>query len=501
MKNFRLPTFKKKEAVIDNELPPSLPDSYDDITEEDLAIDLKTESILMKLPSNLVIGYYEGMTTKELKEYINGHVFKYFNAPNVTYYKIVKYNSGNLFEIHDGDPKTSYLKRIIDTFNNGENVIFLKTQSRIAKVSKSLGKIDTYLLPESESLKHPNAILPDKGKMKSVVTSGFGFISFGIAMAFMGITSLFLSFVFKSVLNKQEDFNIPKQTIELPSSFIEKLPNATETSYISKVWFEKGKWNKSEKSVKTPEMEIIERHSKFVGKLNTYKSFVQKCYNKLNTFKDCDDDNVFLDKVQINPEEQVKSVSLKNGIIKVDFNYMINPTENFKVEIVPSVNATNNGVNWTTYCNDMSLIQACSANINDKIEKSSPVISVLTNSNSQDILKEIPVAPVKIQPIKKEVIKPVVTPKPIKINPPVVQPLPVNPIEKIKETVIKMDENIDKKLEVIDIKKEPVKIVKPVIAPVVKTPVTEKKQDVKIIDKNVPETLNLNNLPDNILVE
>ena len=71
--------------------------------------DVLIEAKIDLLPANLVIGYYEGMTMKGLKEYINGYVFKYFNAPNITSYKILKYNSGLIFEIHDGDYKKSYL--------------------------------------------------------------------------------------------------------------------------------------------------------------------------------------------------------------------------------------------------------------------------------------------------------------------------------------------------------------------------------------------------------
>lgn len=72
-----------------------------EIINDDILIEAKIDL----LPSNFVIGYYEGMTLKGLKEYINGYVFKYFNAPNITSYKILKYNSGFIFEIHDGDYK------------------------------------------------------------------------------------------------------------------------------------------------------------------------------------------------------------------------------------------------------------------------------------------------------------------------------------------------------------------------------------------------------------
>lgn len=314
-------------------------------------------SLMMHLPSHIVIGYYEGMTAKGLKEYINGYVFKYFNAPNVTYYKMLKHNKGYIFEIHDGDNKTSYLKKILELFNNGENIVYLKTQNRIAKVINTYHKVETYILPEADTLKHPNAILPEKGKMKSIVTKGFGFISFGLSIAFLGVTSLFLSSVFKHILNKKEDFIVPKQNIEAPFSYIEKLPDATESSYVSKVWFENNQWNKKETTIQNPDNIQKESSDKFIAKLDPYKSFVQKCHGATNSFKDCSDSNTFLDKINPLPEDNVKSLSLKEGTIYVDFNYTDKEGKELKVQIVPELR--NNQVTWTSYCSNVNLVSNC----------------------------------------------------------------------------------------------------------------------------------------------
>ena len=219
-----------KSDNFDNNQESILSESTIDIENDNTTIinDVLIEAKIDLLPANFVIGYYEGMTLKGLKEYINGYVFKYFNAPNITSYKILKYNSGFIFEIHDGDYKKSYLNTVINEFNAGRNVVYIKTQNRIAKVIKNYNKIETYMLPEAENNNHPDAIFPEKATMKPIVTTAFGIIPFGLSIAFMGITSLFLSYIYKTILGKEEELSLPTYTIELPSSYIEKLPLATE---------------------------------------------------------------------------------------------------------------------------------------------------------------------------------------------------------------------------------------------------------------------------------
>lgn len=452
----------------------------EDIEQDDnieLAESIDNEVILMKLPNNFVVGYYEGMKVKGLKEYINGYVFKYFNAPNVTYYRIVKYNSGHIFEIHDGDPKTTYLKAIIESFNNGENTLFVKTQNRIAKIVKHIGKVDTYLLPESETMKHPNALLPEKGKMKPIITTGFGFISFGLAMAFMGVTSLFLSFLFKNILNKEKDFEIQKQILESPASFIEKLPTSTETSYISKVWFENGKWNKTSKQIRTPEMVQRENIMRFMPKTNSYKDFVQKCFSKLNSFEGCNDDNVFLDKIQINPQDGINDISLKNGKIIIGLFDIKNPSNKLEIRLEPTFN--NGLVMWNTYCSDTSLIANCipfdNINKENKIDESS-IMNVLTKNEKETININ-----------KKEVLK-----KDENIND-----------NKGKETKINLKNiNTEESPQIIT----PVKIMENKVIEMNNSLNNEPKRNklkdesLKVVD-DLPDTLDLNNIPENIIVE
>ncbi len=396
------------------------------------------EEKFVYLPTNFVIGYYEGMTQKGLKEYINGYVFKYFNAPNVTFYRMLKYNAGYIFEIHDGDSNTSYLKQVINSFNNGEFNVIIKLQNRKAKVTKNGLKVTTYLLPESETEKYPEAIIPEKGKMKPIQTTGFGFVSFGLAIGFLGITSLFLSSLFKTVLSKNETPKIEKQIIESPSVFVEKLPLGTQTKYITKVWFENGKWNKTEKQVKTKEMIDFDKNNLFMFKVKNYIKFVEKCVSKVE-IKECNDTNPFLDKINIQKDDNVKSISLKEGIITIDFK-----NNKDQIKILPDFKEDK--LIWNYNC-------------------TSKLATVCTLPNSKINL-------IEKNDIKNNILNEIKDEKAIK-----------KPLNDIKEDIIKID----------TIVKDPIKSFE--------TKQKEIKFDETKKDDNVPSNLDLSEISDNIIIE
>lgn len=423
-------------------------ENQDDVLLENDSIEEKEKFIY--LPTNFVVGYYEGMTQKGLKEYINGYVFKYFNAPNVTYYRMLKYNNGYIFEIHDGDSSISYLKKIMNEFNNGNINVIVKLQNRTAKVTKNINKITTYLLPESETNKFDNTIIPEKGKMKSIQTTGFGFVSFGIAIAFLGITSLFLSSLFKTVLSKNEPIIIEKQIIEEPSTFIEKLPLATNTKYISKVWFENGKWNKSEKQIKTKEMIDLEKNNIFISKISSYTKFVEKCVSKAE-LKECNDSSPFLDKIVPKKDDSISNIKLENGVININFKN----NKDF-IKFIPDFE--DKKLIWNYECSKNILANVCLLP-NAKVNELNKVTekTILNNSISNST------------PEEKEIAKKVVSmPKPIK---------------EINSTIKEINNIVKDPINSFENKK------------------IESNNKTNEINKDIPSNLDLSEIPNNIIVE
>lgn len=432
----------------------SLNDTLEDIDEN--TVEKEDIDKFIYLPCNFVVGYYEGMTQKGLREYINGYVFKYFDNPSMTNYRMIKYDAGYIFEIHDGDSETSYLKKIITSFNEGNNNVIIKVQNRIAKVTKNFNKITTYLLPEIENDKHANAMLPEKGKMKPIQPTGFGFISFGIAISVLGVTSLFLSSLFKTVLSNNETFKFEKQIIESPSTYIEKLPVAVETSYISKVWFENNNWDKKETKIKTVEMENLENNNRFMSRLNTYTRFVERCASK-TSLNDCNDDNPFLDKIMLSPNENISKLTLKNGIIELDFKN----NEDY-IKYIPVM--INNKIEWKYECSKSNLADICklpSTNIiNKSIEKKEELTinDILVNvvDKNETGLLGVP------EVIKNEVLK--------------IEEIIKDPIKEIqKEEIFNIIEVKSKNLEILNNRKED--------------------------NLSVPESLDLSEIPENIIIE
>lgn len=443
--------------------------------------DVLIEAKIDLLPANFVIGYYEGMTLKGLKEYINGYVFKYFNAPNITSYKILKYNSGFIFEIHDGDYKKSYLNTVINEFKAGRNVVYIKTQNRIAKVIKNYSKIETYMLPEAENDKHPDAIFPEKATMKPIVTTAFGMVPFGLSIAFMGITSLFLSYIFKTILGKEEELSLPTYSMELPSSYIEKLPLATEIKYVDKVLYSKNSWTKEFKEIKTPKMILAEKMDIALSKIVSYQNFTNKCFTKSHSLDQCNDSNIFFDKIDFSVDNFVKNVSMEKGLITVLFK------DNESIKYIPEINENN--LLWKIECSSIDIANLCMApNVVIKNTNKKSIISMEPVNDKETLIKtEKLVNPViisdtnenKVSPIKKVI-------KDDKIN---------NDITK-KESDNKKVHEIIKDIKTNDIMKTP-KINE------VNNTLKKIEDSAKPLENinSVEKSLNFNNLPDNVVVE
>lgn len=442
--------------------------------------DVLIEAKIDLLPANFVIGYYEGMTMKGLKEYINGYVFKYFNAPNITSYKILKYNSGLIFEIHDGDYKKSYLNTVINEFNSGRNVVYIKTQHRIAKVIKNYSKIETYMLPEAENNNHPNAIFPEKATMKPIVTTAFGMIPFGLSIAFMGVTSLFLSYIFKTILGKEEDLSLQTYTMELPSSYIEKLPLATETKYVDKVLYSKNVWTKEFKEIKTAKMIQVEKMDTALNKIAAYQAFTNKCFTKSHSLDQCSDSNIFFDKADFTTDTLINNVTMEKGLITV----LLKDEETIKY--IPEINENN--LLWKIECSSVDIANLCmSPNVIIKNNGKKNDTPLINNETSKD-LSNVP-------ELKKD-LKPTI--EPMVINLPVVEPKKSND-KKIKKEITKQIETNNKIHEIIkDVKTNDI----------IKTPkineVDKKLNKIEVSTQSIDNTeksLNLNNLPDNVVVE
>lgn len=408
-------------------------------------------------PSSFVVGYYEGMTAKGLREYINGYVHKYFDAPNTTYYRMLKYDSGFIFEIHDGDYKLSYLKKIIESFNNGEQIVYVKLQHRVAKIQKNYSRIETYILPDVTPEEIENYILPDKIKMKPIVSSGFGIVSLGIAIAFMGITSLFLSSIFKTILGKEESQELPSYNLDLlPSEYIEKLPKATKTNFVTKVWLENGKvWKKEEMSIKTPEMIVIENNDITINKIAKYQQFTNKCFTKSGSFEQCNDDNIFFDKENFNDNPNVKNVTMKKGYIKVELN-----NNNF-INYVPTPN--NNLLNWKVECSKLNIASICQQPSTIIIENEIKEKESKDSKRNENIIsdKKTPVIELPKEIIDKKVI--------IEKEKTIIQSNEKDKVEKLN------NKESTNKPSTLDTKKE--------------------------LNSLIPSNLDLDNLPDNVIVE
>ena len=317
--------------------------------------------------------------------------------------------------------------------------------------------------------------------MKPIVTTAFGMVPFGLSIAFMGITSLFLSYIFKTILGKEEELSLPTYSMELPSSYIEKLPLATEIKYVDKVLYSKNSWTKEFKEIKTPKMILAEKMDIALSKIVSYQNFTNKCFTKSHSLDQCNDSNIFFDKIDFSVDDFVKNVSMEKGLITVLFK------DNESIKYIPEINENN--LLWKIECSSIDIANLCMApNVVIKNTNKKSIISMEPVNDKETLIKtEKLVNPViisdtnenKVSPIKKVI-------KDEKIN---------NDITK-KESDNKKVHEIIKDIKTNDIMKTP-KINE------VNNTLKKIEDSAKPLENinSVEKSLNFNNLPDNVVVE
>lgn len=201
------------------------------------------------LPSQLLLGYQEGSSKKDLLTFINSKAMELMNV-DATKYNIIKKGGGFYWELQEGGSGHGVLSSVIETLDLNDHAV-IKTSSKIARISRKRNGtgIEQYFLNEDETQEQSDTI-SYSDKMKNLSSSGTGWMVTGLIAAPLGILAVLGSFGFKyGVLDKKStaeleniqqlvpysQFDKMKRVIELKTTYIETIEyNAAKNTYLIK---------------------------------------------------------------------------------------------------------------------------------------------------------------------------------------------------------------------------------------------------------------------------
>lgn len=202
-------------------------------------------------PVKSSIGWLEGVSKKDAITYAKSFVERRFDAKDLSFYNVMQYKHGYLYEVHEGGDAVSYLPDIINRLSHNDvrenDILWFPCGGRAFRIIEQDNQPVGLFLPQDESDRIKDSGAPPligKKLCKPVVRNGFKFFIFG-ATIFAATSLIFLSsaglFTF-SYLKQHEisDMNIS----DLPYNQWDRLSDPpSEHAYATALRYSQGVWS------------------------------------------------------------------------------------------------------------------------------------------------------------------------------------------------------------------------------------------------------------------
>jgi len=222
------------------------PRSQSDVIDltDDNSSDMSSFNDGISMPKQLMIGYYANIKKKDLETFIYSRAESNMSIGN-SFFNIIKYEDGYIWELHEGGSGKGVLKSVIELLKTNEDVV-IPIDDRLVKISRknNSGGVSCYLLSKDDNIS-PTDGVKYHDSLTPVRNSGYGLFLFGCIFAVIGVISIFLSVLFKYVIyDKEKNFVFNEQTSSAPITqipIIDKILMENET-YVETLVFKNKKW-------------------------------------------------------------------------------------------------------------------------------------------------------------------------------------------------------------------------------------------------------------------
>lgn len=213
------------------------------------------------LPIRVVMGYLPEVTERDAREYAMGMAEKHFAQMGLVHFAAYAYDSGFVYEVHEGGDGRAYAPAIIDYFKSqgpyrpGENVkVHIRTGSRMVEVLRLRDGLACVILPEQSEVEETPWLRPTK-TMSPGLHRRTGFFYAGVTILGSGLLAVLVSgMVFR--LQPYEEPPAPKVEIikarDLPRSQWPTLENLPAGTYVRALRFQGGRWEAPEMVTSQP---------------------------------------------------------------------------------------------------------------------------------------------------------------------------------------------------------------------------------------------------------
>jgi len=195
------------------------------------------------LPAQIFIGYYAHIRKRDLIRYLAGYSQSHCNAPKTARFQIKKYQTGYLYELHDGGSAGGVLSSLVEMLALGQSAV-IATASRKLKVMYSSSGPSSFLLNESDNVPvSPQIRYADK--LTPMVRSGAGVFAFGAICFVFGFAAFAAGSVAEALATQQSkplDYQVSEK--ETPASGLKEIEkqNPQEGQFIDRLEYNSGRW-------------------------------------------------------------------------------------------------------------------------------------------------------------------------------------------------------------------------------------------------------------------
>lgn len=200
------------------------------------------------LPIRIFLGRLNNVSKQDARNYCKGLVNKYFEDRENTFYSIKKSEDFIYYEVQEGGNKKSFLPAIIkfiESEGDGKIIVPSGTKNiRIKKIEDSV--IFEILTEEEEDNKEKSSYLSNvkrTGRMTPIEGDKTQLLAFSLSLLMLSFILLGVSY---SLYFSKAAITIENKVDFKFKSFdenIEKMKEIRSDEFISKLYFEKNRWN------------------------------------------------------------------------------------------------------------------------------------------------------------------------------------------------------------------------------------------------------------------
>ena len=203
-------------------------------------------------PRTVVIGWVNSNVKRDAVELAKGWALKHFDAPEISFYSVMPFLGGFLYEVQEGGVGSSYLRESTSAMAQGIEPAWFRVGSRAFSVALRDGRPYCILQPQEESQKlfdSGHLELQPRGRMEPVVKKGEKVLAAGVGIFVSGFLFLCGTGTFYVMA---EAYSPLPRTLDLeafPHRQWGKVDKVLPNMFVDAMHYANGKWDAVQKPI------------------------------------------------------------------------------------------------------------------------------------------------------------------------------------------------------------------------------------------------------------